>query len=103
LNFVVAGAIIALITASADTGVKDLGRGGVYIAGHVIGSGSASARDPLVQVETAPALEARILEVGLVSGRTGTADCDTVCGMLTWCLEDVSSIAFVVSLLFIFV
>jgi hypothetical protein len=81
LNFATAGVIIASISASAGTGVKDSGRG-------------ASMRDPLVQVETAPALEADVLEVGLVSGRTGTVNRGTMCGLLTGCLKDVRPIAF---------
>jgi hypothetical protein len=68
----------------------------------VIDAGSASTRDPPVQVETTYTREAGILEVALVLGRTGTVDCDTVCGMWTGCLEDVSSIVFMVPLLVIF-
>jgi hypothetical protein len=90
LNFAAAGAIIAPISASADTGVKDSCRG-------------ASTRDPPVQVETSPALEAGILQVGLVSGHTRTIDRGTVCSLLIGCLKDVSPIAFMVLLLFIFV
>jgi hypothetical protein len=81
LNFATACAIIASISASAGTGVKDSGRG-------------ASTRDPPVQVETAPALEADVLEAGLVSGRTRAVNRGTVCGLLIGCLKDVSPIAF---------
>jgi hypothetical protein len=43
LAFTIAGAIIELITASAETGVKSSGHGGVDVTGEVTGAGSASA------------------------------------------------------------
>jgi hypothetical protein len=55
-------------------------------------------QDPPVQVETTHTHEASVCDITLVSGCTGAIDRDAVCGLLTVCLQDVSSIAFTLHL-----
>jgi hypothetical protein len=99
LTFALAGTLIELVVVAAETGTKDSGRGGVDVSEWVTGVGSASTRDPLVQVETASTREANVLEVALMSGCTEVIGHDTICSLLSGCLQDVSSIVFVVFLL----
>jgi hypothetical protein len=94
LTFVLARVVIKPVVAPTDTGVKDSRRGGVYVDEHVIDVECASVRDPPIQIETTDTHEANVLDVVLVSGCTRTIDGDCVCGLLTECLQDVSSIAF---------
>jgi hypothetical protein len=88
------------VTASADAGAKDSGHGSVDVDEQE--TGSASAWDPPVQVESTYTCEASVLDVALVSGRTGAIDRDAICVMLIKCLQDVCSITFVVHLLVIY-
>jgi hypothetical protein len=89
------------VVAAAETDAKDSGHGDVDVSEQVKGSGSTSARDPPVQVEPASTREANVLELALLLGRTEFIGCDTVCGLFSGCLQDVSSIMFVVPLLVI--
>jgi hypothetical protein len=99
LTIALAGTIVKLVVASAEVGTKDSGRGGVDVDEEVTSVGSISTRDPPVEVETTYTREASVLDVALVLGCTRVVDRETVCGLLTECLHDVSSIAFVVHLL----
>jgi hypothetical protein len=49
---------------------------------------------PSVQIETTHTRKASMLDIALVSGRTWIIDHDVVCGLVTYYLQDVSSIVF---------
>jgi hypothetical protein len=86
LIFIVAAAVVELELASVDAHMKDSGRGDVHADEQLTVDGSASTRDPLVEVETAPTREITVCDVALVSRHTGAIDRDAVCGLLTECL-----------------
>jgi hypothetical protein len=65
----------------------------------VSGVGSASAQDALVKSHTG---EANVCDIALVSGRIGAINHDVVCGLLTECLQDVSSTVLTLHLMFIY-
>jgi hypothetical protein len=65
----------------------------------VTGGGLASARDPLVGVQTAPTCDITMCAVVLVSRCTGAIDRDVVCDLLIECLQDVSFVTLALHLL----
>jgi hypothetical protein len=102
LTFVLACAIVKPMVDLADVGAKDSGRGGAHVDVQVTGVVSTSMRDPPVQAETIHTREASVCDIALVSGHTGAIDRDAVYGLLTDCLQDVSSIVFTLHLMFVY-
>jgi hypothetical protein len=79
------------VVASATPGTKDSARGVVHTYEQLTHAGSASAQNPPIQVEASPARGANALDIMLLSRRVGTLNHDNVCGLLSECLQDVSS------------
>jgi hypothetical protein len=102
LTFVLAGAIVKPVVASFNVGAKDSGHGGAHVDAQVTGVVSAFTQDPPVQSETIHTHEASVCDIALVSGRTGAVNHDTVCSLLTECLQDVSSIVFTLHLVLVY-
>jgi hypothetical protein len=61
---------------------------------------SLSSLEPPVEVEAALAHETGVLDNALALGREGTTKRDVVCGLLTECLQDISSAVLMMSYLF---
>jgi hypothetical protein len=61
---------------------------------------SPLSRESPVDPETATPCDTSMLDITLVSGHVGTITCDAVCGLLAECLQDVSSVVFVMPYLF---
>jgi uncharacterized protein YcfL len=93
LIFINAAAMVELGLVSAHAHVKGSGREDIHV------DGSASARDPPVEFETAPTHEITVCDVALVSCRTGAIDHDDVYDLLMECLQDVCFVLFVLYLL----
>jgi hypothetical protein len=83
--------IVKTVVASIAVGTKDSGGGGVHADERLTGAGSASAQDHLVQVEACHGRRADVLDIALVSRHAGIVDHDVVYGLLSECLQDVSS------------
>jgi hypothetical protein len=81
LTFVHTTIVVKLVLAPIKAGAKDLWRVGIHVDEHVIGGGSASTRDPPVQVETALTHDITVCDVALVSRSLGlsTAMLSVVC------------------------
>jgi hypothetical protein len=94
LMFLDAAAMIELGSPSTDGSVKDSGHEDIHADEQLSADGSASARDPWVEVGTAPTHEVTMCDVALVSRRTRAIDRDVVYGLLTECLQDVSFVPF---------
>jgi hypothetical protein len=82
---------VKMVVASVATSVKDFGSGGVRADEQLTSAGSASTQDPLVQDEASLGRGANVLDNALVPRRAGTIDHDAIYGLLTECLQDVSS------------
>jgi hypothetical protein len=84
-----------MVVASVTAGTKDSRGGGVRTDNQLASAGSASTRDPPVQVKTCPSHGADVLDITLVLRHAGDFDHDVVCGLLSKCLQDGSSDALV--------
>jgi hypothetical protein len=83
LTFVHVVVVVKPVLASANSGMKDSGHGGVYVDEQVTGGGSASAQDPPVEVETTLTRSITVSNVALVLHCTGAIERDAICGLLT--------------------
>jgi hypothetical protein len=79
--------------------MKDSRRKDIHADEQLTDDGSESARDPPVEVETAPTGEMTMCDVVLVSHCTRAIDHDAVCSLLTEFLLDVSFVPFALYLL----
>jgi hypothetical protein len=85
LTFVLASADFQLVGASTDASTKESGREEVHA------TPSPTLREPLADTKTATPHDTSVLDIALVSGRVGTVNHDSVCGVLPECLQDVGS------------
>jgi hypothetical protein len=74
---------------STDAGTKESEHEGVHVAK------SPSSLETPTDIETATPHDTSVLDIVLVSGHAGTVNCDAACGQLAECLQDVSSVVFV--------
>jgi hypothetical protein len=86
LIFVNIAIVIESVLTSTDASANDLEREGIHTDERLTGDGSASAQDPPIEVETAPAREITVCDVALVSRHIGAIDHDAACGLLMECL-----------------
>jgi hypothetical protein len=86
LTFVLSFSGFRLVGMSMKIGAKESGREEVYA------TKSLSSREPPDDSETATPQDTSVLDIALVSRRTRVINHDSVCGMLTECLQDVSSL-----------
>jgi hypothetical protein len=73
---------VKVVVASGTTSVNDSRGRGVSVGNWLAGAGSASVRDPPVQVKTCPSRGADVPDITLVSRCAGDFDHDAVCGLL---------------------
>jgi hypothetical protein len=99
LTFALSVGDFRLAGVSVDGGAKDSGHQ------EVCTGKSPSSQEPPANPENAtpppPAHETSMLDIALMSGRTGIFNHDVVCNLLAECLQDVSSTMFAMPYLFV--